>query len=520
MPVAKRRKTGIRYHGNYCGPGWSGGQWQSSVRSTVLPIDQFDATCQDHDAVYADGGDYDAADEKFYQSNIGQGFKRSVAALAVKGQSVVRSFFSQNNSMAPYRRGRSPTRRTTVNSRRNNTPPNSRSRSRSRSVRPSPRPPIRRTMSVSPGRSRSVATRRTSRSSSRRLGSRRRVSSRRLSTNMRNRSPSLLLRRGVQNSYEAGDIIETPNCAYIGHTTHPGVVMRLAFFRALIKMILIKVNKLNPDWQGAPKDTLATDRIVISYRASHSPTDGILTLAVDVAALSQEGIADAFTVLFAGASNQLNFREISYRPNNGSIGAATINLSNAKVHVQAYSEFKMQNRSLSNEANDEADNIDNCPLIGRSYEGKGTGSQFIVDSVTTPFYGSITHGVIEKTGVANGLFEPPSPNLFTDLTGSKKHYMAPGVVQTSVLHDKYVLSIHKYVYHMYDTLPNNSAPFYRVKPIGKFRFFGMEKQLQPNDPTIGNDVKIAYEHDLKFNLCITPGTTQLTTSVFTQQFGV
>lgn len=514
----KRRKFGVRYHGNYCGPGWSGGKWQSSVRSTVLPIDEFDATCQDHDGVYYDGGDYDAADDKFYKANIGKGVKRSAAALAVKGQSIVRSAFKgrtsvplslpQNNSgmAGPVRRGRSATRRVNVNSRRNFTPPRSRSRSR-RPRRASTRSVSR---SVSRSRSRSV---RSSRSRGSRVGSR----SVSLLMNMR-RGPSPMLRRGVQNSYETGGIMETANCGYIGHATHPSAIVRISFYRALIKMILMKVNKLNQEWSAIPKDVGATDRIVISYRVSHSPTDAVVIQFVDVAALTQEEIAQSFLTLFGGAPSQINFREITYRPSNGSIGAATINLVNSVVHVTTQSQFKMQNRSTSDEFNDESDNVDNCPLIGRSYEGKGTGSQFIVDAAVTPFYCSISHGIIQRTGQAEGLYEPPNPKLFSDLTGSKKHYMPPGRVQTSVLKDNYSISLNKFCYHMYDAAPNNAAPFFRVKPIGKFRFFGMEKQLQPNNPGVGNDVKIAFEHDLKFNIYITPGSTQLTTSVFAQGF--
>lgn len=41
------------FHGNYCGPYWSAGKIQQSVLSNVAPIDDFDATCKEHDGAYA-----------------------------------------------------------------------------------------------------------------------------------------------------------------------------------------------------------------------------------------------------------------------------------------------------------------------------------------------------------------------------------------------------------------------------------------------------------------------------------
>lgn len=79
----------MKYHGNYCGPYWSAGEAQPSVVSDVPAIDEFDETCKVHDAVYAVNGDLSRADHDFYASNVGHGFKRSVAALAVKMQQLV-----------------------------------------------------------------------------------------------------------------------------------------------------------------------------------------------------------------------------------------------------------------------------------------------------------------------------------------------------------------------------------------------------------------------------------------------
>lgn len=89
----KKRATKYptRYHGNYCGPGWSAGKYQDSVWDpSVPPVDEFDSTCMEHDGAYARGDNLKDADYKFYQANIGKGFKRSAAALAVGLQGYFR----------------------------------------------------------------------------------------------------------------------------------------------------------------------------------------------------------------------------------------------------------------------------------------------------------------------------------------------------------------------------------------------------------------------------------------------
>lgn len=79
-----------RYHGQYCGPGWSGGKYQSSVDSSVPADDPFDQTCKEHDAAYANGLNNYTSDFKFAVQNLGFDLKRSVAGGLVGIQGVAR----------------------------------------------------------------------------------------------------------------------------------------------------------------------------------------------------------------------------------------------------------------------------------------------------------------------------------------------------------------------------------------------------------------------------------------------
>lgn len=72
-----------KYHGNWCGPGWSDGEYQNSVRGFAPAIDEFDETCRQHDFAFADGQALNDADMTFIHANLGKNAKRTAAAMAV-----------------------------------------------------------------------------------------------------------------------------------------------------------------------------------------------------------------------------------------------------------------------------------------------------------------------------------------------------------------------------------------------------------------------------------------------------
>jgi len=80
----------MKIHGDYCGPNWSAGEHQSSVVSTIPARDEFDQTCKEHDAVYANKGDTRSADLEFARRNIGRGPIRTAAGMAVGLQGLAR----------------------------------------------------------------------------------------------------------------------------------------------------------------------------------------------------------------------------------------------------------------------------------------------------------------------------------------------------------------------------------------------------------------------------------------------
>lgn len=81
----------IKYHGNWCGPGWSDGDWVDSRKGYAPAIDEFDETCRQHDFSLAGGVRDRGADRKFVDSNMGKGPKRTLAAIAVATRDYIQT---------------------------------------------------------------------------------------------------------------------------------------------------------------------------------------------------------------------------------------------------------------------------------------------------------------------------------------------------------------------------------------------------------------------------------------------
>lgn len=81
----------VRYHGNWCGPGWSAGQWKNAADLTtedfqVEAIDELDQACKNHDVglrFAKNERDVRAANRRFYREAAACGFQGTLAALLV-----------------------------------------------------------------------------------------------------------------------------------------------------------------------------------------------------------------------------------------------------------------------------------------------------------------------------------------------------------------------------------------------------------------------------------------------------
>lgn len=83
---------------NYCGVYWSDGTIQSSVDGTMLPVDELDEQCRQHDSSYFYSDDpvvRSTADNKFYENTKKLGLRGNLYGnLVLHGNKVMRYIFS------------------------------------------------------------------------------------------------------------------------------------------------------------------------------------------------------------------------------------------------------------------------------------------------------------------------------------------------------------------------------------------------------------------------------------------
>lgn len=207
------------------------------------------------------------------------------------------------------------------------------------------------------------------------------------------------------------------------------------------------------------------------------------------------------------ATSSVSFKQIAYIPFSVQIPNKRVQLSLAGVKFTLFlkSELKMQNRSLTIETNNEADDIDNVPISGKAYDTKGSGFQFKlartalgVDSAAGRAYRNvgISNGIRYDSGSSlNGLLEPWQRKQIIGATASQNVALQPGQIKTSILVDTVKVSLDALMKSIYQiqvqTAPGTLEVFPRLY-CGHSRLFIWERVIGVTGAT---GVKIAMEHN-------------------------
>lgn len=489
----------FRYHGNYAGPGWSAGKYQSSVAYSNVPaIDEFDETAKEHDREYALGRDRKQADYKFYKRNIGKGVKRTIAALAVGTQGMLRKpkknrlgFRSSNNSfleknkMAAVRKQR-------------------------KGVKPSQMEVV-----VKRGRQTQVAKK----------------SKKKKASKMEKRVPEsksggffppgtskkneldYFSKSGVVLCAEYGSSIQGSaankfQSVIVGHATaglNP-VVNMLSF--AMTKFLATKMNR---DIENFSNIISVAGERGYNFRIlwKETPMDvnySVLPFTFSVvvntttwALLQTQLYTWLLNTYSAYPSGILCVLEISRpdvltTPVVGFERIAQFDLTRAKFEYYAKSSLKIQNRSIGSTGGDE-ESVDNVPLYGKSYEG--TGNYFTAGIVgigvpTDPVEAlSRSYGFLASQTLA----EPQGKQQLKRVKKIGKAHIEPGHIVTSVLAYRKKFTLSGMARHLI-IAPTGDWEANGLK-IGNFRYLHLEKMIQSVATTDVNAIKVHYETDLK-----------------------
>lgn len=568
MPAINRRVRYWKFHGRYVGPGWSAGKYQDSVISSVKPTDEFDKTAKQHDAAYYavkhlgwHPNSLKRADEIFYKQNIGRGVKRTVAAIGVgfqgamrKEQKVDHSFFPKKDS-AIMGRGRSATR---------SVPPTPRKRAKSAQYMEIDRMGAHRPISY-PGRSKSVppavksvmlksSTRRSTAGRAGPVGSK--ISPLK---KVDKKHPSDLKNpryAGITFTTESAGKITGNKCIYIGHAAWSWNQMDKAVGMAVIKFCLDKMEQSIDSIDSALAYGAAAgyrawrdnDAIVIYFRVNSDPTTALNSKTF------RYGTFDKTTATFSTIAqfgdcwkywldvvlaNSITLEMVYLECAPAILGTSTTDnnvtfawqrhwLHNAKIDVEISSVLKFQNRTIGSADNDEGDNVDNMPLVGRSYGGPGTGThrhQMITPSSTNyPLIANRSTGVIATYGQNNEQNEPPDAKSFNNVKVMGKVGIAAGEVKISKIHFKHTFKLGTYFKEVIDEQASENTPLYPYSDkLGSYRFFALEKQIAFTEAAQAVRVAFEVQHQVaakfvtgKAARAVPTGSAESTDTVITQ----
>lgn len=317
-------------------------------------------------------------------------------------------------------------------------------------------------------------------------------------------------KHAILKTVRYGEVVTSTTTAFVGHASCLVTEMLYLLIASFLKRLTMEMKQpmLNVlDNFGAETEVGSVVRLTtkqnVESGASVSYNDVVLGLTS-----TYESVIAAMASVVQTTNDQLQFLEIRYIPKGFYTGATTASgpsagetrvcLEGSRFHFHSLSEFKMQNRTVSIVGDREADNVTNCPLMCKVYDGTGTGT---TQKAGTPglsgynlgnsiaFAANGTTGIIAALGGTIEQFNTPPPkSYFPNVNKVSAAGISPGEIKLSLISTKRSFSMAQFSQKVFgDAL---SATGRKIKPLGKFRMFGIQKFM---DPTAEGVISIAME---------------------------
>lgn len=286
---------------------------------------------------------------------------------------------------------------------------------------------------------------------------------------------------------------------YMGHGTCPPLQVWEMIASALVKTLAVQMKLEIPDMYTQVPFCQVGDAWAIRYKPNWEAAESE-HIYTATAAYTYEEVAEDFKTWLAGNwTTQYVLVAINFNgATNNPAGSIYLNMRNTQVTLSCKSSYKLQNRSVGQSGDEDANDVDNVPLHGKSYFGRGSGTQY--NSGTTgiqPFVIDATTGTFDFEPSFDSLKDPAPPYLFAGTIKAGKAHLDPGHIKTSVLtfNRRMLLST---LMRANSCLPYTGSA--QNSRLGVFKFFALEKMID-----IGADevIKIAYEHNLRIGCSLT-----------------
>lgn len=341
------------------------------------------------------------------------------------------------------------------------------------------------------------------------------------------------VKKGFENTTEVNGTVSDPDVVYVGATCAPGRVSVEAVAQALLRRVLekcigIPVTNVKTVLQGyynsgAPttefnngdgfRFSLTSVNIntgVINEQTYETvPTDSIYSICGE----EQAGVAATWpnfilqlliwaagTTNLADNANQPHMLRVYRRDGNVTnfyLGSGAIDLRTTTIHFKSSISLKLQNRSLSATGGNQADDVNNNPLMGYKYEFKG-GSPMFKDNSATGMYrvsrmfentGTCLARGASMTGIGSIGKEPPKPQFWTNCVKSSKVTLDPGDLKQTYLSYSFSLNFIKALQRI-NAEADNTTDRVSYRNPGKCVMFALEDMINVN---AANLIAVAYE---------------------------
>lgn len=264
--------------------------------------------------------------------------------------------------------------------------------------------------------------------------------------------------KGILHTSEVSGTISDPDCVYITHTAVDGYKLVEVAVQALFRKLFQKQGYVitNVDEPlGHISITDAKDwQIELIQQDQLTGTESVLATYVTVAGSTIRSIANEFITYFmqfssgattvpgVGASaNDKRLRKLilygqDFNVTRQPVFECQIELDDEVMCVYGYSKIKIQNRTLAPDGGDQANDVSNNPLIGRSYGFKGIPK--LRDRNVWPLNSIPINSGIQLIRSAvltgnTGFKEPPNPSVFSNCQKSAKLKLEPGDIKSSTI---------------------------------------------------------------------------------------
>lgn len=313
--------------------------------------------------------------------------------------------------------------------------------------------------------------------------------------------------QGVMFAFERNGLVTDDKCVYLAHHTAPYVNIVKGLAYVLFKKMLQSMEIEFDAWTTNSIATLPIDtQIQLVYKPAFNAVDTAITYSVVAGDTTFGAIAEKiWDVLFRngfliGTINGFDSPSTLVKMNiirvNG--GVSSMNLRDATISCILKSALKMQNRSLNSTGDNEADDINNVPLTGRSYEGSGNGLKGRDNNLILPPCDNIFGWTVVGAGTEVVLQEPPQPYHFQYAYKSGAVRINPGIIKTSVLNDKLYMKLDRFLALCRGMARNDNGNFtLSYNSMGKTRLFALERSISRLTTELQPGITVATELDSK-----------------------